>query len=407
MQEPVLMARQPIFDNEVGVVAYELLFRQSENNEARVTDGDSATSELLINAFTHFNIDDVVGNKRAYVNFTRKLLDEPIPFDKRRFVIEVLEGVAIDAELVACVRRLVDEGYTIALDDFIMQPGAEPLLELADIVKIDVLQYSDEELGECVKRLAPYNLTLLAEKVETHEMYDRCRALGFEFFQGYFLSRPQMLTGKRIPASKLAVMELLGRLQDPDISTRALEDVIARDPVLSIRTLRLVNSAFHRRLSKIESLQRAIAYLGIHQIRSLASLLALTNLSDKPSALRSQTIVRAKMCEELATHFDEENPSAYFSVGLLSTLDAYFDQPLADILEAMSLHEDLVIALTDYEGQYGRVLEAVISHEKAEWKNVDWDGLAEMNIFVDELNDAYRAAITWADASGLASRTIN
>ena len=201
MQEPVLMAHQPIFDNEVGVVAYELLFRQSENNEARVTDGDSATSELLINAFTHFNIDDVVGNKRAYVNFTRKLLNEPIPFDKRRFVIEVLEDVVIDSELVACVRRLVDEGYTIALDDFIMQPGTEALLELADIVKIDVLEYTDEELGECVRRLAPYNLTLLAEKVETHEMYDRCRKLGFELFQGYFLSRPQCSPASGFPTA--------------------------------------------------------------------------------------------------------------------------------------------------------------------------------------------------------------
>ena len=123
MQEPVLMARQPIFDSEVGVVAYELLFRQTDLNEAPVTDGDSATSELLINAFTHFNIDDVVGNKRAYVNFTRKLLDEPILFDKRRFDIEVLEDVVMDAELVSCIARLVAEGYTIALDDFIMQPA--------------------------------------------------------------------------------------------------------------------------------------------------------------------------------------------------------------------------------------------------------------------------------------------
>lgn len=407
MQQPVLMARQPIFDSEVGVVAYELLFRQSDLNEANVTDGDSATSELLINAFTHFNIDDVVGNKRAYVNFTRKLLDEPIPFDKRRFVIEVLEDVVIDADLVDCIARLVAEGYTIALDDFIMQPGAEALLELAEIVKIDVLDYTTEELASCVERLSKYKLTLLAEKVETHEMYNLCRSLGFELFQGYFLSRPQMLTGKRIPASKLAVMELLGRLQDPDIGTHDLEDVIARDPVLSIRTLRLVNSAFHRRMSKIESLQRAIAYLGIRQIRSLASLLALTNLSDKPSALKSQTIVRAKMCEELAGCFDEENPSGYFSVGLLSTLDAYFDQPLADVLKAMSLHEDLVGALTTFEGNYGKVLQAVISHEKAQWTDVDWEALAGLNIHVDELNEAYREAITWTDASGLANRPIN
>lgn len=404
MPDPVLMARQPIFNNEIAIVAYELLFRRSADiDAANIIDGDSATSELLINAFTHLNIDDVVGSKRAYVNFTRRLLSSPPPFDKSRFVIEVLEDVELDENLLSSLQRLSGSGYTIALDDFVMQPGAESLLKLADIVKIDVLDYSSEALRQCVEHLAPYGLKMLAEKVETHEMYNYCRDLGFELFQGYFLSRPQMIKGKSVPASKIAVMEVLALLQNPDITTKELETIISRDPVLSIRTMRMVNSAFHRPVSKIESLQRAITFLGLNQIKSLTSLLALTNLSDKPDALKHQTMIRARMCEELAAHFAPAERSSYFSTGLLSTLDAYFDQPLADVIGNMSLHEDLMRALLNFEGNHGRILRAVILHEKASWSEVDWDTLKTLNIDAQVMNTAYQDSITWADQAGVMS----
>ena len=190
LYQKVIMARQPIYDINVNVVAYELLFRDCLANEAVIADGDSATSELLVNLYTHFDIDEVVGGKKAYINFTKKLIEDLPPFDKEGFVIEVLEDVVIDDDLVANLKKLSEAGYTIALDDFVHDELSNRVLPWVNIVKIDVLQLSDTELEEHVELLREYDVTLLAEKVETHEMYQRCSDLGFELFQGYFLCRP-------------------------------------------------------------------------------------------------------------------------------------------------------------------------------------------------------------------------
>lgn len=396
--EQVIMARQPIYDAKINVVAYELLFRSCLDNHANVINGDSATSELLINLYTHFDINEVIGNKKAFINFTKKLIDEPPPFDKQGLVIEVLEDVVIDDDLVVSLTELAKAGYTIALDDFIHNEKSHLILPLASIVKIDVLQLSDVELEQHVQLLRQYDLTLLAEKVETHEMYQRCCELGFELFQGYFLSRPQIISGKKIPASKLLVIELLGKINDPETTNQELESLISRDPVLSFQLLKLVNSACFMLNNKIESLARAITYLGLNQIRSLVSLLSLSNLSDKPNALKEQSILRAKMCELLGAKISREDASSLFSIGLLSTLDAYFDQPLEQVISSMPLRDDLVSALLEKKGFYGNILETVLSLEQANIEKINWAFLSEYRISPEDINEIYQESILWCHA---------
>ena len=374
--EQVLMARQPIYDSKSKIVAYELLFRQFDNTTAEVTDGDNATSVVLVNTFTHLDINELIGTKKAFINFTRNLLSNPPPFDKSRLVIEVLEDVVIDDSLVADLKVLSEQGYTIALDDFILQESSHRILDIADIVKVDIMELSNAELHEYVRVLKKYDLTLLAEKVETHEEYELCSSLGFELFQGYFLCKPQIISGKQVPPAKIVVLELLGKLQDASIEFSDLDSLISQDPILSFKILKLVNSAAYLRVAKLESISRAISYLGMEQIRSLAALLALSDLNDKPSALKNQTMIRAKMCELLGKDIDPEHPSRFFSAGLLSTLDAYFDQTLESIIESLPLHEDLSDALLHYEGDCGVVLQSVLKQEAADWHEIDWDFLA-------------------------------
>ncbi len=400
-QKQPLMARQPIFDLKLNVVAYELLFRQFSENEANVIDGDNATSELLVNAFTELNIDEVVGDHRAFINFTKTLIGKPPPFDKEKFVIEVLEDVPIDRELVDQLSNLKKMGYVLALDDFIHTPAADMILPLADIVKIDVLQLNDSELEEHVQLLSSYDLTLLAEKVETHEMYRRCEALGFELFQGYFFSKPELISGRKVPASKLLVLELLGKLQDPSTEIDGLETLVSRDPVLSFKILKLVNSASYAPRRKIESITRAITYLGLDMIRSLASLLALSNLSDKPNALKDQSVIRAKMCELIGAKITRTEGPIYFSVGLLSTLDAYFDQPMAELIHKLSLHQKVVDALLYQQGVYGEVLQAVIGLEQARFDQINLPALEQYGISIEVLNQVQLDSITWYEASAL------
>jgi EAL and modified HD-GYP domain-containing signal transduction protein len=387
------MARQPIYDREINIVAYELLFRQYSEHEAGVIDGDAATSELLIDAFTQWDIREIVGDTRAFVNFTKALIGRPLPFDKRHLVI--LEDVIIDDSLVQDLKRLSEDGYTIALDDFIHTEKANEILPFADIVKIDILQLTRKEIEEHVILLAPFNVQLLAEKVETYEEFEFCRKLGFEFYQGYFLCKPELISNKKIPASKLAVLQLLHKLQNPQINMQELEQIVSGDPVLSFKILKLVNSASYNKVAKIESIRQSISYLGLDKLRSLTVLLSLSALSDKPSALRDYSCIRARLCELIGQKISPHDASSYFSVGLLSMLEAYFDKTMQELVKTLALHEDIEAALVSREGSYGSVLNVVARLQEADFAKIDWAFLAQHEITPDCLNTMNQESIQW------------
>lgn len=392
-----LLARQPIFDRNLNISAYELLFRSDMNNQASFLDGDSATSQVMLNAFNELDIQEVVQNHPAYINFTRNLILNPPPFDRKRFVIEVLETVEVDDELIHNLQALKNSGYTIALDDFVYDSRWDPVLRIADIVKLDVLALDQNALQAHVQKLLPFNVQLLAEKVETHEMFHTCKALGFTLFQGYFLSRPEHIMGRKVPASKLVVMNLLAQIQNPDAELAEIAGVIAKDPVLSVKLIRLVNSAAFSARREITSLQHAVSLLGLRQVKSWATLLSLSNMADKPHALSLHAMIRAKMCQLVAERFATPAESdAYFTSGLLSNLDAFFDMELPDILTTMPLSRDVMDGLLTGQGRIGLILAAVIANERADWEQINWLRLKELNVGERDLEKAYLDSIRWA-----------
>lgn len=393
----ILLARQPIFDTDVKVQAYELLFRSDNSDLANVFDGDQATSQVMLNAFNELDISEVVQQFPAYINFTRNLILSPPPFDKKRFVIEVLEDIEPDQELVDNLQKLKDSGYTIALDDFVYSPKWDAALRIADIVKIDVLVFDDAEIKRHVDLLKPFNVTLLAEKVETHEMFHYCKELGFTLFQGYFLSKPEQVKGRKVPASKLVVLNLLTQLQDPNAELGKIAAIIAKDPVLSVKLIKLVNSAAFSSRREITSLQHAVSMLGLRQVKSWATLLSLSNMSDKPNALSVLAMTRAKMCQLLAEHFASPSEiDAFFTTGLLSNLDAFFDMELEEIVASMPLSPLVADGLLKGNGPIGVILKTVVTYEQARWADLDLGGLAKLKISAKELEIAYRESIRWA-----------
>lgn len=397
----ILLARQPIFDVDIKVNAYELLFRDDNSNRANVFDGDSATSQVFLNAFNELDISEVVQNLPAYINFTRNLIISPPPFDKKRFVIEVLENIEPNAELFENLQKLKDAGYTIALDDFVYSPKWDPALRIVDIVKIDVLAFDEAQIKRHVDLLRPFKVVLLAEKVETHEMFHYCKGLGFTLFQGYFLSKPEQVKGRKIPANKLVVLNLLTQLQDPNAELAKIAGVIAKDPVLSVKLIKLVNSAAFSGRREITSLQHAVSMLGLRQVKSWATLLSLGNMADKPNALSVLAMTRAKMCQRLAECFTNTVDSdAYFTTGLLSNLDAFFDVELHEILASMPLSPIVADALLRGNGPIGIIINTVISFEQAHWDQLDMKALAKLNIGSKEMELSYRESIRWASQLG-------
>lgn len=391
-----LLARQPIFNRKMQVVAYELLSRNSSFNWAIFDNGDSASSQVILHTFSDLSIEAVVGRHQAYINFTRTLLLSPPPFNRDQLVIEVLENQLVDAEMLDSLKLLRQQGYIIALDDFVLSDSTRPLLAYADIVKLDVLQLSPVQLHTHLAELKPLGLTLLAEKVETYEMLDFCKEAGFDLFQGYFLERPQIIKGRKIAESKQAVLRLLSVMHDPAVSINQVERLISQDPMLSYKLLRLVNSAAFALPRTIDSLRQAITLLGLDIIKNWVNLLAMANLGDKPVELSVAALTRARMCAVIAGAIHKENrQDAFFTVGLLSTLDAFMDLPLDSLLANISLSKELTEALLSHLGDEGKVLDIVEHYERGEWEEIDWEYLEQNQISPDQLSHIYLEALSW------------
>ncbi|MEZ5510218.1 MAG: HDOD domain-containing protein [Gammaproteobacteria bacterium] len=391
----ILLARQPIYDCQLNVAAYELLFRPPQG-AAWEWDGDMATSQLVLNAFAEIGFDRATDGKRAFINFTRRWLLEPPPFDPAQVTIEILETVEPDAEVVAAVRALAKKGFVIALDDFVFAEKWHPLLQLASIVKVDVLEHHGAALEQMVQQLSPYNVTLLAEKVETYGVFEHCKVLGFKLFQGYFLCRPQNIKGDALPSNKMVVMRFLAELQNPDVDMGSLEQLISHDISLSTRLLRICNSARYGARTKIDSIRRAMVLIGLQALKQWAGIIALSRMADKPSELITLTLTRARMMELLGEQYNLPERETYFTVGMFSLIDAFFDQTKQTILGGLPFSDAVNAALLHYDGPAGKILHAVEAHEQGHWSDIDWNALHAIGIEQPGFEQAYLDALVWA-----------
>ena len=389
----ILMARQPIFDRQLKVIAYELLYRSETDSDADFLDGEQATSEVLLNSYTSISDDGTTKRVPAFINLTREMLiKQSIPqLLRKQVVIEVLEDVAVDDDVINAVKKLKADGFKVALDDFIYDDKYIPLLKLVDIVKIDVLQLSAEELKEHIDKLAPYKVTLLAEKIETLDQLYECVDLGFKLFQGHFLSKPQVVKGKKVAGNSLALMQVVQELQKPSTTASDIEELIIKDPVLTFKLLRIVNSAAYSLVRKIESLNQAIVMLGMEQVRKWATLISLSSNKDKPAELSRALLARGRMCELLAEAMGYPNPSNFFMVGMMSDINALLDMEMDTLLKQIPLNDEIKAAIGQHEGQMGMVLEATLAYERGEW-----DRLGEFDINDALYEGCYRHSLTWA-----------
>jgi EAL and modified HD-GYP domain-containing signal transduction protein len=268
--QDILLARQPIYDTSKEVIGYELLFR--ENTDIPTTgvfDGNRATSRVLLSLFTESDIATITHGLPAFINFTSELLHNPPLFDPKVIIIEVLENIVITDKIISSLKSLKKKGYTLALDDFVMDEKYRPILEFVDIIKLELPEMDDATLAKTISSLKQYKVKILAEKIETPELFNRCKELGCDMFQGYFLAKPEIIKGKKIAANKMAVLSLISEIQAPEIDMTGLTKIISRDPALSFKLLKLINSAAFKRSNTIDSIHRAVTLLGIEKTQKL------------------------------------------------------------------------------------------------------------------------------------------
>ena len=394
--ENTFIARQPIYDKHNQLIGYELLYRDGDTDVAVFDDGKMASSNVIMNGFIDIGIDGLVGSSLAFINITKEfILDDSLtPMYEKQTVLEIVEQIEPTSEIVEGVKRLKNKGYKIALDDFQYSPDYDALIELADFVKIDVLELSNDDVIKQLKFLEPFDVKTVAEKVETHEMYDFCTQMGFDYFQGFHFCKPQLVSQRHIPANKMVVLQLFSELENPDLKFADIEKLLAHDATLTFKVLRYVNSAAFAQRKEIESIRDALALVGTNTIKKWVSLFLTAQLSDgKPQTLLITALVRARMCERVM-EITGKNSSQMFTVGLLSLLDALMDIPMADLLDELSLSTEIKLALLNHEGEFGQILKNAILYEQGQWSELDKNSI-DAPLYLS----CYMDAVKWADAT--------
>jgi c-di-GMP-related signal transduction protein len=395
------VARQPIFDRNRKIVGYELLFRDGTAAYMPDMDGDVATNTVLSNSLFSIGLESLLGGKKAFVNFTQNLLTRKLPLllPKETMVIEILESVEPTAELISACQEMADSGYTLALDDFSYTDALRPLVALADIIKFDFRLTSLADIQNYLSRIpARHGRWLLAEKVETYDEFKSAIQMGFEFFQGYFFCKPELITGKKISGSQLSLLRIMTEVNKPDFKFDAIESLIAPDISLSYKLLRYINSAFFAKARPIESIKQALVYMGEGEIRRFVSLVVMADLAvNKPDELVRTACIRAKFCEMLASvRPGGTTPSELFTVGMFSLIDAIVDQTMEQVMVELPLSDRIKRALTHRRGELAIYLVLAETYEKGDWSHVR--KLADL-LKIDEtpLPSLYRQACQWTD----------
>ncbi|WP_432825229.1 EAL and HDOD domain-containing protein [Dactylosporangium sp. CA-092794] len=364
----VHVGRQPIFAADGAVHGYELLFRGDAEAVEADERGAYATSRVIITAFTEIGIEPLCGRGLCFVNLTREFLvgDLPLPFDAEQVVLEVLETVRIDDAVVSAVAGLVRQGYRIALDDYVFGLGHEPLLELATYVKIDVLETPPDELAATVARCRRYpGINLIAERLETPEQLERARALGFDYFQGYVLGRPQVVSAAALSPSRLARVELLSLLVGPGIPLARVVALVTSDPALSLRLMAAANADSLGLPVRVASVHEAVLLLGVDRLRDWAILMLVSDLDDPGTQQLSGAITRARMCQNIAGRMGLP-PEAAFTVGLVSAVAELLGQAAAELAVRLSLTGEVTDALVRGAGPLGELLSLVAAYEASD-----------------------------------------
>ncbi len=394
------IARQPIFDRDLQLRAYELLFRDCRAAESSDSEDQNAATAQVLTAVSELGVDNLVGDRLAYINLPERFLSEPdlLPLPPENLVLEVLETVDFSAPVISGMRSLGTMGYTLALDDFAYDARYDQALEMVSIVKLDIQLIKPGQWQSEIDRLKQKGLAVLAEKIETEEQYRQLRGMGCDLFQGFFFARPSTVLGKRPETNKASLLQLLSEVNDPATEPEQLAELVSRDVALSLRALNYVNSAASGLNRRIDSVRDAIIYLGRDIIRNWVTLYLMFSVDTKPSELVTMALVRARFCELLARELGISESGKFFTVGLFSTLDALLDDDMPTLLKHLSLTEDICTALINHEGAAGEALRMAIALEAGKAPRSFFDAVSQ-----NRLAKMHIDAICWATGTAEAT----
>lgn len=396
----VFVARQAIFDRNQNVFGYELLYRKSITNGFEGNDGDLATAEVVTNSFLLIGIESLTGGKKAFINFTRNLLEIDIAtlLPNDLLMVEILEDIEPDDKLIEACQRLKDYGYKLVLDDFVYHRKFEPLIKIADYIKIDFLQTDPEQRIALIKELGGTGIKFIAEKIETRKDYELAVMAGYDYFQGYFFSKPVVVSGRDMRTYEVNYFQIINEVNKPEPDFGKIEAIIRKDISLTYKLLKYINSAAYGFKSKITSIKHALIILGTTELKKWINLVALKAISsNKPDEIVRSCLIRARFGELLTCRIGmPQLKSDLFLVGLLSMIDTLTDKPLSDALSQLSLSEEITNALLRKEGTHRDLFDLVLAYERGDW-NLFCSLAESFSLSLPEVPKLFITALNWAD----------
>lgn len=395
------VARQPIYNANMRVYGYELLYRSSagETSFNPKVNPDQASSRVIINSFHSIGIDKLTGPRKAFINFTGKLLNCEIAtlFSPEKLVVEILENVQTDPLIVEKCAALKRRGYRIALDDFIYFQGCEPLVELADFIKLDFMRTPPEELRKLSRMLRRPGLALVAEKVETREQFLFAQQLGCSFFQGFYFSKPVVFSNRDVQPITNNQLKLLTIVNNEDFELHEVSKVVQSDLALTYKLLRLVNCAAFGFRYRIRTVHHALVALGLKEVRKWVTLIAMMDAHNgQGNELVRASLIRAKLLEEIALQrgMGINDANDLFMMGLLSMMDVIMDKPYEEILSGLSLDDRVRTALISRSGGFCPYLLLAENYEAGCWEAV-FEQAGKLVLQHQLMSKAYREALNW------------
>ncbi len=394
------IARQPILNVHKRLYAYELLYRGAETYTLDKVSGNRATASLLTSTFLTRGIDEISGMRPCFINFTQDLLERNLPaaFPKNQIVVEVLEDVKPTPKLISVCKNLRAEGYKIALDDFVYNRNLEPLIECAEIVKIDVRLTPLDTITRTLNRLQNSKVKLLAEKVETIKDFEKANRLGFTYFQGYFFSKPEKIEIRELSSVKVNLLRLLAEVTRKETTIEKLREIISIDIAISYKLMRFLNSAYFYRLQEVKTVKHAIAYLGEKELRRFVLLVVVSELaSEQPGELTRLALVRAKFCELLGEASPYKSKSEeLFVLGLFSLLDTMLSTPMERVMDRLPIGRTVKDALIQQAGVMATFLKVAVAFERNQQKKII-SLLQELRVSGTNISQAYMTAVKYAN----------
>jgi EAL and modified HD-GYP domain-containing signal transduction protein len=399
------IARQPIFDRSRKVVAYELLFRGLQDvAHAQIDDGARATAQLIIQGSLSADVDAVSCGLPVFVNFTNELLlgESGLALDRLdrlSYGIEVLEDVPPSVAVVDACRRLVTDGFRVALDDVCTADRVQAFAGAATIVKIDWLRVSRDQIDQITSAARHHGMAVLAEKIDDESGLQLAEELGFDYLQGFYLSRPESLRRTLLPSLEHSHLELLQALDRTSIDLGEVTGAIEQDPTAAYRLLRIINSAAYGLNRRVTSIREAVIYLGPNEVRRVATLIMLGSITRSADHLLQDAVARARFCDLVGAELGQRRDRSghFYLTGLFSNLDGLLGCSMEEALADLPVGGEVSDALVHRRGLAADVLDLAIGYLSGRWSTVD-PLSAELDLKAGHLARIYRTAIEGADS---------